>query len=88
MILLCLLGCEKMDFDFLSEKDDEIDEINYLETNQTQLDILESLAISGDMDKQYALGYQYLKGIDVVRDYKQAAKWFALAGEQGHAKAQ
>lgn len=37
---------------------------------------------------QFDLGQRYLKGAGVPRDYVEAAKWFRLAAEAGHALAQ
>jgi hypothetical protein len=110
VIILFLSGCEKIDFDFLREETDKVEEIKDFDRNQTQphvdgeavgadevqvfkhnqteLEVLKNLAISGDMDMQYTLGYKYLKGIDLILNYKEAAKWFILAGRQGHAGAQ
>jgi TPR repeat protein len=42
----------------------------------------------GDPNAQYSLAQLYLKGRGVDRDERQAARWFNLAAEKGHAGAQ
>jgi len=41
-----------------------------------------------DVYKQYRLGYQYEKGIDVARNHKEALKYYLLAAKQGDGNAQ
>ena len=45
-------------------------------------------AKNGNPEAQDELGLRYCFGIDVDKDYVQAAKWYLSAAEQGHAKAQ
>ncbi len=45
-------------------------------------------ARSGDADAQFKLGCMYHDGYGVLQDYLEAAKWYRLAGEQGHAGGQ
>lgn len=45
-------------------------------------------ALNGDPDAQYSLGWAYYHGEGVVRDLREAVRWYALAAEQGHADAQ
>ena len=47
-----------------------------------------ALADGGDAEAQYNLGYQYLKGLDVSKDYKTAVAWYRKAADQGYAEAQ
>ena len=46
------------------------------------------MALYGDLDAQYNLGVRYENGLGVIQDYKNAATWYRLAAEQGHANAQ
>jgi len=45
-------------------------------------------AEAGDPIAQYKLGNAYMRGLEVTRDHKRAAEWFAKAAAQGEAKAQ
>ncbi|HEX7971402.1 MAG TPA: tetratricopeptide repeat protein [Thiobacillus sp.] len=45
-------------------------------------------AARGDADAQLQLGMRYAEGDGVIKDDKEAAKWFALAAKQGLAEAQ
>jgi len=45
------------------------------------------LANQGDADAQSNLGWMYENGKGVLKDYKQAAKWYRKAADQGFAKA-
>ena len=45
------------------------------------------LAEAGDSSAQTNLGFIYNKGDGVPQDFKEAAKWFRLAAEQGYAEA-
>ena len=47
-----------------------------------------SLANAGDATAEYNLGSMYYKGEGVIKDYKEAVKWFTKAAEQGFAMAQ
>ncbi|MGH7971838.1 MAG: tetratricopeptide repeat protein [Limisphaerales bacterium] len=49
---------------------------------------LEYRAVKGKPEPQYQLGRCYYYGLGVRRDFSQAAHWFALAANQGHAKAE
>ncbi len=42
----------------------------------------------GDAGAQYNLAQKYADGRGVIEDYKEAAKWYRLAAEQGNAVAQ
>lgn len=46
------------------------------------------LADEGDPIAQFNLGFSYERGQGVARDSAEAAKWYLLAAEQGHADAQ
>jgi len=46
------------------------------------------LANAGDPVAQYNLGVHYQSGDGVLQDLQQAAYWFTLSAEQGHARAQ
>ena len=56
--------------------------------HNTELDRLRSIAEQGDASTQFKLGQMYELGIDVVRDYVGALKWYGKAAQQNHAKAQ
>ena len=47
-----------------------------------------ALAEQGYAASQYNLGRMYYNGEGVLQNYKQAAKWFTKAAEQGMAEAQ
>ena len=49
---------------------------------------LEAKAEGGDAVAQHRLGVVYAKGQTVKQDYKQAAKWYRLAADQGLGRAQ
>ena len=44
-------------------------------------------AEAGDAVDQYNLGQYYEKGLGVIRDNKEAVKWYTKSAEQGHVKA-
>ncbi len=52
------------------------------------LKILRPLAEGKNSEAQYYLGLMYQKGQGVNKDLGQAEKWYRLAAEGGHAKAQ
>ena len=54
------------------------------ETYSTEM---EKKADSGDAVDQYNLGNCYEKGLGVIRDNKEAVKWYTKSAEQGHVKA-
>ena len=45
-------------------------------------------AAEGDAEAQFLLGQRYAEGDGVIRDDKEAARWFALAARQGLAEAE
>jgi TPR repeat protein len=55
--------------------------------NSNALSALLKKAEHGDAESQYSLGCRYYSGKGVLRDYKESAKWFLLAAEQGKVKA-
>ena len=46
------------------------------------------MAEKGNPEAQYNVGWNYFHGEGVPQDNKEALKWYRLAAEQGHAKAQ
>ena len=46
------------------------------------------LAEKGDAEAQYKLGFMYERGQGVLKNDREAVKWFRNAAEQGHARAQ
>ncbi len=52
------------------------------------LKIIRPLAEGKNSEAQYYLGRMYQKGQGVDKDLEQAEKWYRLAAEGGHAKAQ
>ncbi len=48
---------------------------------------LQPLAETGDADAQYNLGILYDTGQGVPQDYREAARWYGMAGDQDHASA-
>ena len=47
-----------------------------------------ALALMGNADAQFLLGYAYDFGEGVEQDFVEAVKWYRLAAEQGNADAQ
>ena len=45
-------------------------------------------ATAGDVEAQYIIGSMYRRGTGVAQDFEEAAKWFRLAAQQGHAPSQ
>jgi len=45
-------------------------------------------AEAGDAKAQCDLGYSYLNGAGVTKDYKEAVKWYTKSADQGNAEAQ
>lgn len=56
--------------------------------NNADVAQMEQKANGGDAVAQYGLALVYYKGEGVTRDYKEAAKWFRQAAEQGHVQSQ
>lgn len=67
--------------------DDLKDVLNGVKADQKE-SYTRYLAEQGDADAQYYLGVMYSAGEGVIKDYKEAAKWFRLAAEQGNANSQ
>jgi hypothetical protein len=59
----------------------------YREDFATAAKLLAPLALRGDREAQYALGYLYYYGQGVPRDRTRALRWFQDASQQGHRKA-
>jgi hypothetical protein len=55
---------------------------------QVALSVLRTLADQGDATAQFRLGAMYYEGLEVPRDYSEAAKWYRKAADQGDAAAQ
>ena len=51
-------------------------------------DELKKLAEEGMPEAQYNLGLMYSTGKGVPQDYNEAIRWYRLAADQGHSKAQ
>ena len=49
---------------------------------------LKALAKQGDVESQSVLGYMYVTGEGIQKNYKEAKHWLKQAGEQGNADAQ
>ena len=58
------------------------------EDYQTAFAKWKPLAVKGNSDAQFGLGYMYLQGQGVVLNYKKAMRWFRMAAEQGDPDAQ
>ena len=56
--------------------------------NQKTIVACRPLAEQGHPDAQIMLGIFYELGVGIPQDYKEAAKWFRLAAEQGEPVAQ
>ena len=46
------------------------------------------MALGGNADVQFSLGFMYYHGDGVQQDYVEAMKWFKLAAAQGDADSQ
>ena len=62
--------------------------LHSLKNKRTEFDRIKRLAKGGDKSAQDNLGVMYSIGDGVPQDYKEAAKWFTKAAEQGYANAQ
>ena len=54
----------------------------------TEVKILRSLAVQGNLQAQLKLGHMYSEGQSLPQDYTEAANWFKKAAEQGDAEGQ
>jgi TPR repeat protein len=54
----------------------------------TMLQLLRPIAERGDAQAQNSLGAMYYNGKGVVKDFKEAVKWYRLAAAQGNISAQ
>ena len=83
LILACCLlsGCEKADFETAHRAFKAGDYANALEQ-------LKILAEADDAKAQNNLGYMYLNGIGVEKDFKKAFHWYRKSATQGVAEAQ
>jgi uncharacterized protein len=57
-------------------------------TSEGETKALIAKAEQGDAEAQSLLGYMYINGEGVLKDYKEAVKWIRKAAEQGYAEAQ
>ena len=65
-----------------------IDQGSALPATQIPNNLPHARAAQGDAEAQLQLGMHFAEGDGVVKDDKEAAKWFALAAKQGLAEAQ
>ena len=56
--------------------------------NKADLERTKRLAKGGDKLEHFKLGVRYENGYGVLKDHKEAIKWYAKSAEQGFAKAQ
>ncbi len=56
--------------------------------NAAQLWTLRVSAENGDPESQYQLGFLYMVGREVPRDYKLASDWYTKSAMQGNGRAQ
>ena len=49
---------------------------------------IKKMALQGDAESQYKLGFCYKEGIGTPQNYKEAVKWLKIAAEAGYALAQ
>ena len=75
LVLFALAGCDD------SAEPDATEELNATAK-------LIQKAEAGDAIAQYNLGNKYYEGKDVLKDYKEAVKWYRKAADQGLANAQ
>ncbi len=46
------------------------------------------ISVVGDARAQYKVGFMYANGQGVIKDYKEAVKWYKVAAEKGLSAAQ
>ena len=57
-------------------------------SEEEETKVIIAKAEQGDAEAQSLLGYMYINGEGVLKDYKEAVKWIRKAAEQGYAEAQ
>lgn len=65
-----------------------LDQRNDPDTQHAPTRLPHQQAARGDAEAQFQLGLRYAEGDGVIRDDKEAARWFALAARQGLSEAQ
>ena len=68
----------------LAERNKEYDSGNYAKA----VKIYTPLALTGDVNAQYHLGYMFSTGQGLIQDYAEAIKWWKLGSASGDAWAQ
>jgi uncharacterized protein len=81
VLALCISACERADFETAHRAYQNGD-------YDTALQQLKILADGGDKKAQNNLGFMYLNGIGVDKNYSKAHKWYRKAALQGVAEAQ
>lgn len=81
LLILLASACERADFETAHRAYQAGD-------YDTALRQLKILADGGDMKAQNNLGYMYLNGIGLEKNYSKELKWYRKAAEQGVAEAQ
>jgi hypothetical protein len=81
-LLLLLGGCVSTQNNFVEGKQ------QFLLGNYHQaFSKLQPLAIQGNTQAQYAVGYMYFYGLGTIKNEEAARKWMLVAAEQGHPEA-
>jgi len=75
-VLLLVAGCTTMNTQDTSE------------SKYPQLESVRTQALRGDPNDQFILAGMYERGQGAPQSYAEAAKWYHMAAEQGHAAAQ
>ena len=91
-LALLMAGCSEesrsVGHDGYVEDKTFLSSLHSLKNKRTEFDRIKRLAKGGDKSAQDNLGVMYSIGDGVPQDYKEAAKWFTKAAEQGYANAQ
>lgn len=59
-----------------------------IDWSKEKTSVIKSAAVNGDEDAQYQLGYMYLNGRSVDKDYSQAQAWLNKAADSNNTRAQ
>jgi uncharacterized protein len=85
VLAVSIAGCQTTEIDRRFQVGvDAYNQEKYLQA----ISIWKTLATSSSVAAQYNLGQMYAKGKGVGRDFKEAAKWYTMAAENGDAEAQ
>ena len=72
---------------FASQDDSDTSSEEEVEVSETVIELMKK-AEQGDAKAQASLGYAYLYGEGIKKDYEKAAEWYTKSAEQGYAMGQ